>query len=87
MDIKELCKGYFQLEDSQKASVVFTATKYYVQDMAVAGGTLGMLRDHLRTLQERSMHNDDYEVSEVLGEVLGGIELVINDLEEENDNV
>jgi hypothetical protein len=33
------------------------------------------------------MHNDDYEVSEVLGEVLGGIELVINDLEEENDYV
>lgn len=84
MDIKELSKGYFEKTYDEQMEIVHLVTRYYIEDMMVSEGSLPILRVHLKTLQERSLINEDYEVSEILSEIINGINQI---LREENSNV
>ena len=79
MNLADLVQGYFQKTDEQKQEIVMLCTRYYIEDMIVAGGNLPTLKLHLQLLQKRSLENEHYEVSEVLGEIINGINVTLQE--------
>lgn len=87
MDIKELSKDYFTKTPEEQEQIILLATRYYIEDMIIAEGNLQILQFHLRVLLERSLEKEDYEVSEVLGSILKGINQVMEEQEESEDGL
>jgi hypothetical protein len=85
MNIKELAQGYFQMSEDEKREVIYLATKYYIEDMVISKGNLPQLRVHLILLQGQSALNEDYEVTEVLGEIIGGLNEILEDIKKEEE--
>ncbi len=85
MDIKELSSGYFTKTPEEQEQIILLATKYYIEDMVIAGGNLQILQFHLQVLQDKSLQREDYEVSEVLGSIIKGIHSVLQEQEESED--
>lgn len=79
MNLADLVQGYFQKTDEQKQEIVMLCTRYYIEDMIIAGGNLPTLKLHLQLLQKRSLENEHYEVSEVLGEIINGINVTLQE--------
>lgn len=82
MNLADLVQGYFQKTDEQKQEIVMLCTRYYIEDMIIAGGNLPTLKLHLQLLQKRSLENEHYEVSEVLGEIINGINVTLEESED-----
>lgn len=87
MDIKELSSGYFTKTPEEQEQIILLATKYYIEDMVIAGGNLQILQFHLQVLQDKSLQREDYEVSEVLGSIIKGIDSVLQEQEESEDGL
>lgn len=79
MNLADLVQGYFQKTDEEKQEIVMLCTRYYIEDMIIAGGNLPTLKLHLQLLQKRSLENEHYEVSEVLGEIINGINVTLQE--------
>lgn len=79
MNLADLVQGYFQKTDEEKGEIVMLCTRYYIEDMIIAGGNLPTLKLHLQLLQKRSLENEHYEVSEVLGEIINGINVTLQE--------
>ena len=79
MNLTDLVQGYFQKTDEEKQEIVMLCTRYYIEDMILAEGNLPTLKLHLQLLQKRSLENEHYEVSEVLGEIINGINVTLQE--------
>jgi hypothetical protein len=86
MDIKELSEGYFNKTEDEKIEIIYLATRYYIEDMMLGDANLFLLKENLERLQVRSAENEHYEVTEVLGEIIGGINQLLKDSIQEEDN-
>jgi hypothetical protein len=87
MDIKQLSEGYFNKTEDEKIEIIYLATRYYIEDMMLGDANLFQLKDNLERLQLRSAENEHYEVTEVLGEIIGGINVLLKEEKGENSNV
>lgn len=86
MTIKEISAGYFQKTDDEKRVVVETVVRAYVEDMIEQGGTLVSLNAHLMLMKESAIRHEEYEVVEVMQQVIDGIHEVLEEFQKNNPN-
>lgn len=80
MDIKRITNGYFNKTEEERQEIVHTVLTEYLTDMIAQDGNLISLRSHLIVLKDKSIINQDYEVTDVLQQCIDGITEVLGEL-------
>jgi hypothetical protein len=74
MDLRVISKGYFKLTEDEKTKVCEEVLRHYLNEILVSNGNLFELRDVFHKIKQTSIDRDEYEITEIISQIIDALE-------------
>jgi hypothetical protein len=74
MDLRVISKGYFKLTEDEKTVVCEQVLRHFLNEMLISEGNLFELRDIFHKIKETSIERDEYEITEIISQIIEALE-------------